>query len=73
MLDHKKWIENCRISSSSQENETHLADRTFDKDSKICFFQGALVSGKERLQNLWEMGNNRDIYCYANQEVVNLE
>ena len=31
------------------------------------------MSGKGRQENLGKMGNNRDIYCYANKRVVNFE
>ena len=31
------------------------------------------MSGEGRLENLRKMGNNREIYCYANWGVVNFE
>ena len=37
------------------------------------FSREALISGEGWMKNLGKMGNNRDIYCYANREVVNFE
>ena len=37
------------------------------------FSREALISGEGRPENLGKMGNNRDIYCYANRGVVNFE
>ena len=37
------------------------------------FFQGGPISGEGRPENLGKIGNNRDIYCYANWGVVNFE
>ena len=63
-----------KFSSSFKLNEIHRVDSPFDEDPKnINFFQEALISGEGRPENLGKMGNNRDIYCYANWGVVNLE
>ena len=32
-----------------------------------------IISGEVRTENLEKMGNNRDIYCYANRVVANFE
>ena len=56
-----------KFSSSFKLNEIHRVDSPFNEDPKnIIFFQGGPnfkggTTGKFR-----EMGNNRDIYCYAN-------
>ena len=63
-----------KFSSSFKLNEIHRVDSPFNEDSKnIVFSREALISGEGRLENLGKMGNNRDIYCYANWGVVNLE
>ena len=55
------------FSSSLKLNEIHIID--FNEDPKnIIFSQGGPNLGEGRLENLEKMGNNRDIYCYANQE-----
>ena len=55
-------------------NELHGFDSPFNEDPKnINFFQGGPISGEGRPENLGKMGNNRDIYCYANWGVVNFE
>ena len=42
-------------------------DSPFNEDPKyIIFFNEALISGEEQPENLEKMGNNGDIYCYAN-------
>ena len=46
-------------------NEIHRVDSPFNEDPKI-FSREALISGERRPENLGKMGNNRDIYCYAN-------
>ena len=44
-----------------------MVDSLSNEDPKnIIFFQEALISGERRPQNLRKMGDNRDIYCYAN-------
>ena len=51
-----------------------MVDSPFNKDPKtIDFSREALISGKGRSENLGKMGNNRDIYCYANRGVVNIK
>ena len=64
-----------KFSSSFKLNEIHRIDSPFNEDSEKInfFFREVLISGKGRPENLGKMGNNRDIYCYANWGVVNLE
>ena len=63
-----------KFSSSFKLNESHRVDSPFNEDPKnIIFFQGGPNFGEGRPENLGKMGNNRDIYCYANWGVVNLE
>ena len=63
-----------KFSSSFKLNEIHRVDSPFNEDPKnIIFSREALISGEGRLENLGKMGNNRDIYCYANWGVVNFE
>ena len=51
-----------------------MVDSPFNEDSKnIIFPTEALNSGEGRPESFGKMGNNRSIYCYANQGVVNLE
>ena len=56
-----------KFSSSFKLNEIHTVDSPFNEDPKnLIFFQGGPnfwggMAGKFR-----EMGNNGDIYCYAN-------
>ena len=60
--------------SSFKLNEIHRVDSLFNEDPKnIIFFQGGPNFGQGRLANLGKMGNNRDIYCYANWGVVNFK
>ena len=62
------------FSGSFKLNEIHMVDSPFNEDPKIInFFREAPISGEGRSENLGKMGNNRDIYCYANREVVNFE
>ena len=57
-----------KFSSSFKLNQIHRVDSPFNEDPKnIIFFQGG-TAGKFR-----EMGNNREIYCYANWGGVNFE
>ena len=57
------------FSSSLKLNEIRVVDSPFNEDPKnIIFFQGGLILGERRSENLEKMGNNRDIYCYANFE-----
>ena len=70
----KTIVKNDQISSPFKLNEIHSDDSPFDEDPKnIYFSRKALISGEGRPENLGKMGNNRDIYCYANWEVVNFE
>ena len=63
-----------KFSSSFKLSEIHRVDSPFDEDPKnIIFFREVLISGEGWPENLGKMGNNRDIYCYANWGVVNLE
>ena len=55
-----------KFSSSFKLNEIHLVDSPFNEDPKF-FSMEALISGEERPENVGKMGNNRDIYCYANR------
>ena len=67
----KKMI---KFSSSFELSEIHRVDSPFNEDSKnVIFSREALISGEGRPENLGKMGNNRDIYCYANWGVVNFE
>ena len=62
------------FSSSFKLNEIHTVDSPFNEDPKnITFSREALISGEGRPENVGKMGNNRDIYCYANRGVVNFE
>ena len=62
------------FSSSFKLNEIDRVDSPFKEDPKnIIFFREALISGEGRLEYLGKMGNNRDIYCYANWGVVNFK
>ena len=63
-----------KFSSSFKLNEIHRVDSRFNEDPKnIFFFQGGSNLGEGRPENLRKMGNNRDIYCYANWGMVNFE
>ena len=56
-----------KFSSSFKLNEIHRVDSPFNKDPKnIIFSREALILEEGLLKNLGKMGNNRDIYCYAN-------
>ena len=55
-----------KISNASYENEIHRVDSPFNEDFKIYFFQGVLISGKGRPENLRKLAKNRETYCYAN-------
>ena len=56
------------FSRSFKLNEIHMVDSPFNEDPQnIIFFWEALISGEGRPENLGEVGNNRDIYCYANR------
>ena len=64
-----------KFSSSFKLNEIHWVDSPFNENSKNinCFSREVLISGEGRPENLGKMGNNRDIYCYANWGVANFE
>ena len=68
MLDRKKnGLKMIEISSSLKLDEIHRVDSPFNEDPKnIIFSRKALISWEGRPENLGEMGNSRDIYCYAN-------
>ena len=59
------------FSSSFKLNEIHRVDSPFNEDK--FFSREALISREGRPENLEKIGNNRDIYCYANWGVVNFE
>ena len=56
------------FSSSLKLNEIHTDNSPFNEDPKnIIFSKEVLISGEGRSENLGKMGNNGDIYCYANR------
>ena len=57
-----------KISNASYENKIHMADSPFNEGSKSINFlaREALISRKERPENLEKMAKNRQTYCYAN-------
>ena len=57
--------------SSFKLNEIRIVDSPFNED--LIFSREALISGEGRPENLGKMGNNRNIYSYANWGVVNFE
>ena len=62
------------FSSSLKLIEIHTVDSPFKEDPKnIIFSREALILEERRSENLGKMGNNRNIYCYANREVVEFE
>ena len=56
-----------KFSSSLKLNEIHTVDSPFNEGPKNIFSREVLFSGEGRLENLGKMGNNRDIYWYANR------
>ena len=68
MLDGQKYSKKMiKFSSSFKLNEIQRLDSPFNEDLKnINFSRDALISGEGRPKNLGKMGNDRDIYCYAN-------
>ena len=63
-----------KFSSSFKLNEIHRVDSPFNENPQnIIFSREALISGEGRPENLGKLGNNRDIYCYANWGVMNLK
>ena len=71
----KNELKMIEFSSSFKLNEIHAVDNPFNEDPKnvILFPRDVLISGEGSSENLGKMGNNRDIYCYANRWVVNFE
>ena len=55
------------FSSSLKLNEIHVVDSPFNEEPKNIFFQGGPNFGGGTVRNLGKMGNNWDIYCYANR------
>ena len=56
------------FSSSLKLNEIHVVDSPLKEDPKnVTFSRKALIWGERRSENLGKIGNNRDIYCYANR------
>ena len=56
------------FSSSFKLIDFHVVDSPFNEDLKnIIFFQGGPNFGGRTAGKFREMGNNRDIYCYANR------
>ena len=56
------------FSSSLKLNKIHTVDGSFNEDPKnIIFFQGGPNVGGGTVGEFKGMGNNRDIYCYANR------
>ena len=63
-----------KFSSSFKLNEIHTDNSPFNEDSKNAIFsRETLLLGEGRPEKLGKMGNNRDVYCYANQGVVNFK
>ena len=63
-----------KFSSSFKLNEIHTVYSPFNEDPKnLTFSREAIISGEGQLENLGKMGNDSDIYCYANRRVVNFK
>ena len=74
MLNRINGLKMIKFSSSSQENEIHMVNSPIKRGSqKYNFFQEGPNFGEERPENLKKIGNNMDIYCYANRGVFNFE
>ena len=71
MLDRKNGLKMIEFSSSLNLNEIHVVYSSFNEDPKI--FQEGPYFREGRPENLGKMGNNWDIYCYANWEIVNFK
>ena len=56
-----------KFSCSFKLNESHTVDSPFNEDYKIFFFQGSPNFGGGTAGKFREIGNNRDIYYYANR------
>ena len=54
------------FSSSFKFNEIHTVDSLFE-------IPGSPNFGVETVEKFGEIGNNREIFCYANRKVVNFE
>ena len=68
----KSKLKNDQFPSSQKLNKIHIVTSPFNKDPKnINFSQGGPNFGEGWPGSLGKMGINRDIYCYANQGVVN--
>ena len=68
----KNELKHDRIFKFFEINEIHRVDSPYNKDPKnVNFFQGGPNFGRGTVGNLRKMGNNRDIYCYANRGLVN--
>ena len=64
----KSKLKIIKFLSSIKLNEIHTVDSPFNQDPKnINFFQGGPNFRGGTARKLGEMGDNRDIYCYANQ------
>ena len=58
-----------KFSSSFKLNEIHRVDSSFNEDPKnIIFSREVQILGEGQNEHSGKMGNNRDIYCYANWE-----
>ena len=65
----KSKLKMIKFLKSFKLNEIQTVDSPFNEDPKnIIFSKDALDSGEGRPENLGKMGNNMDIYCYANWE-----
>ena len=70
----KSKLKMIKFSSSFKLNEIHTVDSPFNEGAENIFFsREALISGERRPEKFGKMGNNRDIYCYANRGVMNFE
>ena len=58
-----------KISNASYENESHLVDSPFNKDSKniILLAREALILGEGRPGYLGKMAKNRKAYRYVRE------
>ena len=73
-LIRKSELKMIKFSSSFKLNEIHMVDSPFNENPKnIIFSREVLISRDGWLENLGKMSNNKDIYCYANWEMVNFE
>ena len=73
-LTAKSIVKNDQIFKFFQIKEIRRLIALSTRIPKYNFFsREALISREARPENLGEMGNNRDIYCYANWGVVNFE